>query len=70
MKVMIDSILKEKGWTRYKLAKEVGVTYITIVNICEGKSTSIKFDIMEKICKVLGVTLDKVFVVDLDINED
>lgn len=66
MKVAIDSILKDKEWTRYKLAKDVGVSYITIVNICEGKSTSIRFDIMERIAKVLQMPLDQIFIVEYD----
>lgn len=53
MKISIQSKLKEKGMTRYELAKRIGVTYPTINNIYKGTSTSIKFDILESICKEL-----------------
>lgn len=53
MKISIKQKLEEKGMTRYELAKRIGVTYPTIDNIYKGTSTSIKFDILESICKEL-----------------
>ncbi len=53
MKISIQKKLKEKGITRYELAKRIGVTYPTIDNIYRGASTSIKFEILESICKEL-----------------
>ena len=53
MKVRIDELLQERGRTRYWLAKEVGIAYQNIVNLCDGMTTSIRFDTLEKICIVL-----------------
>ena len=53
MKLSIQNKLKEKNMTRYELAKKIGVTYPTIDKIYKGESTSIKFDILESICKEL-----------------
>ncbi len=53
MKISIQKKLKEKGITRYELAKRIGVTYPTIDNIYKGNSSSIKFEILESICKEL-----------------
>lgn len=53
MKISIQNKLKEKNMTRYELAKHIGVTYPTINNIYKGTSTSIKFEILESICKEL-----------------
>lgn len=53
MKISIQEKLEEKGITRYLLAKRIGVTYPTIDNIYKGTSTSIKFEILEAICKEL-----------------
>lgn len=53
MQISIQNKLKEKGITRYELAKRIGVTYPTIDNIYKGTSTSIKFEILEAICKEL-----------------
>ena len=54
MKISIQNKLKEKNMTRYELAKRIGVTYPTIANIYKGISTSIKFEILESICKELN----------------
>lgn len=54
MKLSIQDKLKEKNMTRYELAKKIGVTYPTIDKIYKGESTSIKFDILEAICKELN----------------
>lgn len=54
MRLCIQNKLKEKNMTRYELAKKIGVTYPTIDKIYKGESTSIKFDILESICKELN----------------
>lgn len=54
MKINIQQKLKENNMTRYELAKRIGVTYPTIDNIYKGTSTSIKFEILEAICKELN----------------
>lgn len=56
MKLSIQNKLKEKGISRYELAKRIGVTYPTITSIYIGESTSIKLDILEAICKELDCT--------------
>ncbi len=64
MKISIQKKLKEKGMTRYELAKRIGVTYPTIDNIYKGTSTSIKFEILESICRELDCSLDDILVFD------
>ena len=53
MKIFIKQKLDEIGMTRYELAKRIGVTYPTIDYIYKGTSTSIRFEILEAICKEL-----------------
>ena len=53
MKLNIKKKLEENNMSRYELAKRIGVTYPTIDNIYKGKSTSIKLEIFELICKEL-----------------
>lgn len=54
MKLNIKKKLEENNMSRYELAKRIGVTYPTIDNIYKGKSTSIKLEILESICKELN----------------
>lgn len=54
MKLNIKKKLEENNMSRYELAKRIDVTYPTIDNIYKGKSTSIKLEILESICKELN----------------
>ena len=64
MKISIENKLKEKGMSRYELANRIGVTYPTIDKIYKGKSESIKFDILESICKELDCTPSDILIID------
>ena len=61
MKINIKDKLQKKGITRYELAKRIGVTYPTITSIYNGESTSIKFEILEAICKELDCSPIEIF---------
>lgn len=60
MRLNVKQKLDERGMSRYELAKRVGVTYPTIDNIYKGTSTSIKFEILESICKELQCTPNEI----------
>ena len=64
MKINIKDKLQEQGIARYELPKRIGVTYPTITSIYNGESTSIKFDILEAICKELDCSLDEILIFD------
>lgn len=64
MKLSIQTQLENKNMTRYELAKRVDVTYPTIDNIYKGTSTSIKFEILEQLCKVLECTPNDIIISD------
>ena len=64
MKINIDNILKEQNHTRYWLAKETGITYPNMMNICNGKTVSIKLENIENICHALQCTPNDIFILD------
>lgn len=64
MQINIKQKLEENNMTRYELAKRIGVTYPTIDNIYKGTSTSIKFEILEAICKELDCSPIEILVYD------
>lgn len=64
MKISIQKKLNEIGMTRYELAKRIGVTYPTIDNIYKGTSTSIKFEILEAICRELNCSPNDILISD------
>ena len=60
MIIKIDSILKECKKSRNWLSEETGITYTNICNLCNGKTTSIQFDKIEKICSVLNCSIQDI----------
>lgn len=64
MRISIQIKLNELGMTRYELAKRIGVTYPTIDNIYKGTSTSIKFEILEAICRELNCSPNEILISD------
>lgn len=64
MRLSIQSKMEEADITRYELAKRIGVTYPTIDQIYKGKSTSIRLDILESLCRELHCTTNDILVSD------
>jgi putative transcriptional regulator len=66
MKINIDEILKQQGKTRYWLSKQIGFTYPNLVKLCNNETSSIRFDILYKICIALNCTPNDIFNNKLD----
>ena len=64
MKTNIDIILQNQGKTSYWLAKQINVTYPTIMRICKNEGDSIKLSTLENMCKALNCTLDDLFTIE------
>ncbi|HBF2507560.1 XRE family transcriptional regulator [Clostridioides difficile] len=56
MNIQIKQILDKKGKTRYWLAKQTGMTQYNLNKLTSGQTTSIKFELLEKICIALDCT--------------
>lgn len=50
----LDSFLKEKGKTRYWLARKTGISEGNLGRFAKGITTSIEFDVLERICRELS----------------
>ncbi len=53
MKIILNKTLKEKKVSQYKLAKETGIAASTLSNLCNNKTSSVQFSVLDKICDVL-----------------
>lgn len=62
MRINIQPLLKEKGISRYELSQKIDVTYPTMTAIYNGTSSSIRFDILEKICLELECTPNDILI--------
>jgi transcriptional regulator with XRE-family HTH domain len=57
----INDLLREKGFTKYRLSKISGVPYATVSDICSGKARIEKCaaDTLYKLAKAFGVTMEE-----------
>ena len=56
MRLKVKEILEKQDKTAYWLSKQTGISANNIGKICNGETTNIRFDTMEKICKALNCT--------------
>ena len=65
MKLSVKNKMDELGITRYLMTQLAVITYPTINNIYFGESTSIKLEILEKLCEVLHCTPNDILVSEI-----
>ena len=58
----VDEILQERNLTPYWLGKQTGISQNNIAKICNGETSTIRFDTIEKICDVLNCSIADLFV--------
>ena len=61
MEFLLSKLLWEKQIRQEDLADTIGVTRQTISRLCTGKTTTISFDNLRKICKELNCTPNDLF---------
>lgn len=61
LKLRILDILKEQNHTKYWLYKQMDMSYQNFNRIVNNETTSIRFDILDKISKILSVPVGDLF---------
>lgn len=64
LSLRINEILKQQGKTPYWLGKKTGISQNNIGKICNGETSTIRFDTIEKICKTLNCSINDIFETD------
>ena len=59
--INIKELLKEKGKTKYWLIKNMEGSYQSISHMMNNETTGIKFETIEKLCKLLECTPNDLF---------
>lgn len=59
--INIKELLKEKGKTKYQLIKNMEGSYQSISHMMNNETTGIKFETIEKLCKLLECTPNDLF---------
>ena len=62
--VKIDAVLAKQNKTVYWLSKQTGISQFSMGKIVKGKTTSIKFDLLEKICLALNYEAGDILKID------
>lgn len=57
----VIEILKKKGKTKYWLFNQLDMSYTNFNNIVMNRTKSIKYDNIEKFCKILNCTPNELF---------
>lgn len=66
MKINIDEILKQQNKTRYWLSKKINFTYPNLMRLCNNQTESIRFEVLENICKALNCTPNDILIIEKD----
>ena len=61
LRLRIESILKEQGHSKYWLFKQMDMSYQNLNRIITNQTSSIRFDILERISDLLKVTVGDIF---------
>ncbi|KAF0248738.1 MAG: Cro/Cl family transcriptional regulator [bacterium] len=54
IKIQLNELLEKQGRTMYWLAKQSGVRYATIFNLCKQDASKLRLSTIDQICKALG----------------
>ena len=69
MRVALKAILEQQNRTLYWLSKETKCNYYGLQKFANNTTTSISFDVLEKICNALNCTADKILIINEYDNE-
>ncbi len=63
LRLRVAELLKQRGWTRYRLAKEAGLTLNQAYRVArpDGRFTRLERETLEKVCRALGVEPGEIF---------
>ena len=62
----IETLMEDRQWTAYRLAKETGLSSSTITNMFR-RNTIPSIPTLETICEAFGITLAQFFAEDLNL---
>jgi len=64
MIIKLKELLEVRDMSVYKLSKATGISEHNLANLIKGKTNSIRFDTIKKICEVLNVDLTDIMELD------
>jgi putative transcriptional regulator len=62
MYLNIDELLQKKEKSRFWLSQQTGITYPNLAKMTNNKTSSIRFEFIDKLCNILDCTPNELFV--------
>lgn len=60
MKIILNDTLTQKGRSQYWLAHKTGIAASTLSNLCNNKTSSVQFSVLQKICDALDCNVSDI----------
>ena len=71
VKLDVLTLLKNNGKTKYWLYKRLGMSYQNFNKMVNNETSSIRYEVIEEICKLLNCTPNDLFIMELsEANQD
>ena len=61
VRLRIKELLEEKGHTKYWLYKQMGLSYQNLSSLVNNKTSSIRFENIDKLCRILDCQVSDLF---------
>lgn len=59
MKIILDAVLQKQGWTRYRLAKELGLSTQALDHLYLKNARGVRVSVLIKLQEVSGYSVEK-----------
>jgi DNA-binding Xre family transcriptional regulator len=59
MKKILDTVLKKQGWSRYRLAKELGLSTQAMDHLYLKNAKGVRVSVLIKLQEISGYTVEK-----------
>ena len=69
MKLNVENLIESSGLKRKDVAKEVGMSESNFAIMIKGETSSIKFDVLEKLCLLFKVRLEDILIMENSTSE-
>lgn len=66
LRLRVTELLKERGWSKYSLYKQLGMSYQNYSNMINNKTSSIRYENIEAMCIFFNVTPNELFEWDFE----
>ena len=58
----ISDLMTKRGMNQTELMRQAGVTYVTASALAKGKTSSISFKVLARLCEIFGVTPNDILI--------